>query len=127
MPGQIHRLKSLLHALVLYVEARGKLFQIEAQEAASKSLGSFMVAAIMVACLFFGWLLAMPALVWLLAKSQDWPWTHVALAAAALHLMLAFLCLLGLKAQIRRFKAFEESFQQFQRDREWLSSSTNSD
>ncbi|MDZ4289702.1 MAG: phage holin family protein [Prosthecobacter sp.] len=127
MPGQIHRLKSLLHALALYVEARGKLLQIEAQEAASKSVGGVVLAAIMAACVFCGWLLAAPALVWLVAKSQGWHWTYVALGAAGVHLGLAFVCFLVLKAKLRRFKAFEETFQQFQRDREWLSNSTNSD
>lgn len=127
MPGQIHRFKSLLHALALYVEARGKLFQIEAQEAASKSIVGVAVAAFMAACVFCGWLLATPALVWLVARSQGWHWSSVALGAAALHLFLAFLCCLVLRARLRRFKAFEETFQQFKRDREWLNRNTNSD
>jgi uncharacterized membrane protein YqjE len=127
MPGQIHRIKSLLHALALYVEARGRLLQIEAQEAGSKSLGVLILAVVMLICLFGAWLLAAPALVWLLAKSQGWHWTHVALGAAGLHLALAVICFLAVKGRLRRLKAFEETFNQFQRDREWLSTSTDSD
>jgi uncharacterized membrane protein YqjE len=127
MAGQIHRLKSLLHALALYLEARGRLLQIEVQEAAAKSVGGVVLAAVLAACVFCAWLLAAPALVWLVAKSGGWPWTHVALVAAALHLALAFGVFLLLKSRLKGFKAFEETFQQFQRDREWLSQNAESD
>ena len=127
MPGQIYRLKSLLQALALYIEARGRLVQIEAREAAASSVGALVVAVLMLGAILFGWLLALPALVWLLAKSQGWPWTHVALGAAAAHLLFAIILLFVLKARLRRFKAFEETCNQFKYDREWLKNSADSD
>jgi uncharacterized membrane protein YqjE len=82
---------------------------------------------LVVGALLFAWLLAAPAIVWLIAKSQGWPWPRVALGAAALHLLAAVAAFLNLRSRLRRFKAFDETFNQFQRDREWLSRSADSD
>lgn len=127
MSGQIYRLRALLQSLALYIEARGRLVQIELREAASGSVGVLVFAVLMLGAILFGWLLALPALVWLLAKSQGWPWTHVALGAAGAHLLLAFIFFLALKSRLRRFKAFEETCNQFKHDRAWFKSSADSD
>jgi len=121
MALEISRLKALLRALALYVEARGRLLQIEAQEAGSKLTGLLVVAALLCGCLLSGWLLALPAVVWLIAEAKQWPWPYVALGIAAIHLFLAFLFTLALLTRLRRLKVFEETFHQLQRDREWLS------
>ena len=125
MAGQIHRIKSLLHSLTLYIEARGKLFQIEAQDAAAKILVISVVTAILVACLLTCWILAVPALVWIVAQAIGWTWASVALLAALMHLVLAYGCLLGLRARFKQLRAFEETFRQFKYDRDWISKSTN--
>ena len=121
MDLEISRLKSLLHALALYGEARGRLLQIEAQEAGSRFSGVLVIAALLSGSLLCAWILAVPALVWLIAESQGWLWYWVALSAAAVHLFFGFLFLVTLLFKLRRLKVFEETFHQFQRDREWLS------
>lgn len=121
MALEISRLKALLRALALYVEARGRLLQIEAQEAGSKLTGLLVVAALLCGCLLSGWMLVLPAVVWLIAEAKQWPWPYVALGIAAIHLFLAFLFTLALLTRLRRLKVFEETFHQLQRDREWLS------
>jgi uncharacterized membrane protein YqjE len=121
MDLEVSRLKSLLRALALYAEARGRLLQIEAQEAGSKFTGVIVLAVVLSGSLLGGWMLAMPALVWLIAQTWGWPWHLVALSAAGLHLLLGFLFLLMLLSRLRRLRVFEETFHQFQRDREWLS------
>ncbi len=121
MDLEVSRLKSLLHALALYAEARGRLLQIEAQEAGVKFTSIIVLAAVLSGSLLCGWMLAMPAVVWLIAESQQWPWYYVALSAAGLHLLLGFIFLLMLLSRLRRLRVFEETFHQFQRDREWLS------
>lgn len=115
----------LLRALALYLEARGRLLHIEGQEAGSRLsnlTGMFMLA---LTALIIGWMLATPALVWIIAESYGWHWTRVALFGAAIHLFIGMLFLAGLKSRLRGLKLFEETFNQFQRDREWLASIKN--
>ncbi len=121
MALEISRLKALLRALALYAEARGRLLQIEAQEAGSKFTGLLVIAAVLSGCLLSGWLLAMPAVVWLIAEAKQWPWPYVALGIAGIHFFLALIFAFILLSRLRRLKVFEETFHQFQRDREWLS------
>jgi uncharacterized membrane protein YqjE len=112
----------LLRAIALYVEARGRLLHIEGQEAGARLAnlaGMFMLA---LTALIVGWILAAPALVWLIAEYNGWPWTRVALIAAAVHLFLGMLLLAGLKNRLRGVQFFEETFNQFRRDRECLAS-----
>ncbi|WP_395718137.1 phage holin family protein [Prosthecobacter sp.] len=115
----------LLRAVGLYLEARGRLLHIEGQEAGarlSNLTGMFMAA---LTALIIGWMLAAPALVWIIAESNGWHWTRVALAGGAIHLFLGLLFLAGLKSRLRGLRLFEETFNQFQRDREWLASNKN--
>lgn len=121
MDLEVSRVKSLLRALALYAEARGRLLQIEAQEAGVKLTTMIVLASLAAGFLLCGWLLAVPALVWLVSYTQGWPWWKVALGAAGGHLFLGFLILLRLRGLLRRLHVFDETFKQFQRDREWLS------
>jgi hypothetical protein len=63
----------------------------------------------------------LPALVWIVSHTQGWPWWKVALGAAGVHLFFGLIFLLRLRTLLRRLHVFEETFKQFQRDREWLS------
>lgn len=121
MDLEVSRLKSLLRALALYAEARGRLLQIEAQEAGVQFTMMLVLAAIGSGCLLCGWLLVVPAFVWLVAEWQGWPWWKVALGAGGLHLFLGLIFLLVLRSKLSRLQVFDETFRQFQRDREWLS------
>ncbi len=120
MDTEVSRVKSLLRALALYAEARGRLLQIEAQEAGVRLSAILILSVMLCGFLLFGWMLALPALVWLVAEWQGWPWWRVALGAAAAHLFFAFILVLSLKSRLRRLRVFEETFHQFQKDREWI-------
>lgn len=120
MDSEVSRVKSLLRTTALYAEARGRLLQIEAQEAGTKFSAIIVITIILSGCLLSGWMLALPALVWLIAETQGWPWWQVALGAAAAHIGLGFVLLISLKVRLKRLRVFEETFHQFQRDREWL-------
>lgn len=123
--GPSGRVRGLVQAGLRYGEVRARLFQIEAQEAGShlsrvSTRGVMAVSALMVA-----WMLAVPALVSLAAEllKQHWPWMrweYVALAVAVLHLLIGFILLLAAKRRWARVRLFEESLNQFQKDREWL-------
>lgn len=115
----------MLRSLALYAEARGRLLHLESQEAGGRLaslVGSFMLA---LASFIIGWLLAVPALVWIIAQASGWHWTRVAFAGAGLHLVLGILFLFSLKARLRSLRLFEETFHQFRRDREWLARPQN--
>lgn len=127
MEAQIHRLKSLLQALAMYAGARGKLLQIETKEAGIQISVILAITIVMAGSLICGWLLALPALIWLLAESQGWDWAKVALVTAGLHLVFGFFLLLNLRTRFNRLKIFEETLNQFQRDREWIGDQTQSD
>lgn len=120
MDTEVSRVKSLLRALALYAEARGRLLQIEAQEAGMKFSEILIIAAILSGCLLFGWMLALPAIVFLISQSQGWAWWQVALGAAGLHFVLGVFFLIALKTRLQKLRVFEETFHQFQRDREWI-------
>ncbi len=120
MEFQFSRLTSLLRSLALYIEARGRLLQIEVKEAGVHFSGILVMAVLLAGCLLCGWLLALPALVWMVAESQGWHWSRVALGAAGLHLFFGLVLLGMLMARLRRLKVFEETINQFQRDREWI-------
>jgi uncharacterized membrane protein YqjE len=115
----------LLRAVALYIEARGRLLHIEGQEAGSRLTnlsGMFMLAF---AAFGIGWMLAAPALVYIIAESNGWHWTRVALACAGIHLFLGLLLLAGLKSRLRGMQLFGESLNQLSRDREWLTRNKN--
>jgi uncharacterized membrane protein YqjE len=115
----------LLRFIALYLEARGRLLYIESHEAGvrvSNLVGLFMLA---LAFLTIGWMLAAPALVWIIAEANGWHWTRVALVGAGIHLFLGLLFLAGLKTRLRTLRLFEETFNQFQHDREWLARNKN--
>jgi uncharacterized membrane protein YqjE len=115
----------LLRSVALYIEARGRLLHIEGQEAGSRLGGLSGMFVLAIAAFVIGWMLAAPALVWIIADSNGWHWTRVALAGAGIHLFLGLLLLAGLKSRLRGMRLFEESFNQFRRDREWLATDKN--
>lgn len=119
------RVTGLIRAVALYVEARGRLLQIESQEVGShvSSLTGHVVLTL--ASLIIGWMLAAPALVWIVADHYGWHWSRVALVGAGAHLLIGFLLLIVLKLRLKRLRFFDETFNQFRRDREWLASTSN--
>lgn len=120
------RTKALLAALARYVEARGRLLQIEAREAGGQLAALLLLALAGGGCLFAGWLVALPALVWWLAATFDRPWPQVALVLATAHLAIGLLTLAALRRRLRRLAVLEETFRQFDKDRAWLRGDTPS-
>ena len=116
--GQV---RGLLVTLLRYAEARGKLFKIESQEASQ--LVAQLISRIITATVLLtvAWLLAVPALVSLIAEALHRPWQQVALAGAGLHLLIGIGFLNAARRRWRQAELFEESLNQFQKDREWAS------
>ncbi len=117
------RLGSLIQAALRYIEARGELLQIEAAEAGSRSVGILVTIIVTITALVFGWLLALPALVWITAEKIGWHWSQVSLAMAGIHLLIFAVGFLVFRIKIKRLRIFEGSLGELQKDREWLKSS----
>ncbi|MBK8093844.1 MAG: phage holin family protein [Verrucomicrobiaceae bacterium] len=124
-PPPRSRAGGFLRALALYIEARGRLLQIEGQEAATRVSSVSGHFVLTLGSLIIGWMLATPALIWIIAEKFGWHWSRVALGGAALHLVIGFLLLFLLKLRFSRLRFFEETFNQLRRDREWLSSTND--
>lgn len=115
----------LLRAVALYIEARGRLLHLEAQEAGVRAINLSGLFILAFGAFVIGWMLATPALVWIIAEAGGWHWTRVALTGAAAHLFIGLLLLFVLKTRLRGMQLFEETFNQFRRDRECLTSHKN--
>lgn len=113
-------LRSLAGTLALYFEARLRLVQIESKEAGSRVVALLFLAVISLSLLALGWLIAIPALLWLIAEKLDQPWYLVALVAAVIHLFLGFILLLTLKLKLGKLRLFEDTLNELQKDRQWL-------
>lgn len=118
------RMKALLAALARYAEARGRLLQIEAREAGGQFATLLLLTAGGAGCLFAGWLVALPALVWWLAGALERPWPQIALLLAVAHLAAGLAALAALRRRLRRLALLEETFRQFDKDRAWLRGDT---
>ncbi len=115
--------RGLAQAGLLYLEARGRLFQIEAQEAGQKLSRVLVLAVVAIVFLVFAWLLLMPVAVFLISEFGGWSWKWVAAAIGGLHLVVGFGCLMRLRSVAKGLRLFEESIHQCQRDRECVSQS----
>ncbi len=124
MDLQPSRLKALLAALARYAEARGRLLQLEAREAGGQFAALLLLTLATIGCLFAGWLVALPALVWWLAGAVNRPWPQVALVLGAAHLAAGLAALALLRRRLRRLAVLEETFRQFDKDRAWLRGET---
>ena len=118
--GPQSALLSLVGTLALYVEARLRLVQIESREAGVRLVSLALIAAIALGLTALGWLIAVPALIWLISEKLSQPWYLVALVAGALHLAVGFILLLTLKIKLGRLRLFEDTLNELQKDREWL-------
>jgi uncharacterized membrane protein YqjE len=113
-------LRSLAGTLTLYAEARLRLVQIESKEAGARLVSLLFIAAIGLGLTALGWLIAVPAIIWLISEKLAQPWYLVALVTAVLHLAIGFILLLTLKIKLGRLRLFEDSLNEFQKDRAWL-------
>jgi uncharacterized membrane protein YqjE len=113
-------LRSLVGTLTLYAEARLRLVQIESKEAGARLVSLLFIAAIGLGLTALGWLIAVPAIIWLISENLAQPWYLVALVTAVLHLAIGFILLLTLKIKLGRLRLFEDSLNEFQKDRAWL-------
>ncbi len=117
--GLLENLLALINALAAFFESRFALVAEESKAAAVQLL-------ILVGCLIFAVLLCALGYVFLITGAVvglahlagiSWPW--IALAAAALHFMIALVLLLIARSRITK-PFFRATLAELKKDREWL-------
>ena len=117
--GLLENLLALINALIGFFESRFALLAEESKSAAVQLL-------ILAGCLIFALLLCALGYVFLITGAVaglahlagiSWPW--IALAAAALHFIIALVLLLIARSQITK-PFFRATLAELKKDREWL-------
>jgi uncharacterized membrane protein YqjE len=119
--GLLHNLVSLLSSLVGFLESRAALFARESKTALVHIL-------VLVGCLAGAALLAVFGYIFLVASAivglshvLHLSWVKVALIAAGLHFLLAFVCVMIARSRMNK-SMFEMTGVELKKDREWLKS-----
>ena len=117
--GLIHSLVSLVNSLAGFLESRLALFATESKTALVHVL-------VLVACLagaaflaVFGYIFLVASAIVGLAHAFGISWVKIALGAAGLHFLLAFICVLIARSRMKK-PMFEMTGTELKKDREWL-------
>jgi uncharacterized membrane protein YqjE len=119
------RSRGLTEPLLSYLEARGILLTIEAQEALQHVLRVLLFAGIAAAAAFMGWVLLTAALVHVLMASAGWSSVKAVTVLGVAHVALAIACVLVVRHRVGGLRFFQETINEFKKDRQWLASQTH--
>lgn len=115
-----HRFGGLVDVLLRYVEARGLLVSIEAQEAVEHLLRAAFRAAIAAVLAFSGWAMLMFALAHFLHDSRGWTWATVGVSVGLGNLLLAGGFAFAAWRRLTAARWFDNTLKEFGKDRAWL-------
>ena len=119
--------RGLSEPLLRYLEARGFLLSIEAQEALQFVIGVGILAGIGAAAAFMGWVLLTAALVSVIMERAGWHWVKAVTVLGGAHMLLALIFLVAMRSRLRGLRFFKETLNEFKKDRAWLASQTPND
>ena len=117
--GLLHNLVSLLNSLAGFLESRVALFAKESKTALVHVLvlvGCLAAAAFLAV---FGYIFLVASAIVGLAHAFHISWVKMALMAAGLHFVLAFVCVMIARSRMHR-SMFEMTGVELKKDREWL-------
>jgi len=124
--GPYSRLPSGLTATLLrYMEARGQLLSIEAQEALQQVVRVLILTAIGIIMTLTGWLLLSAGLAALIIETTGWSAIKSILVLAGAELLLAAVLFLAALLRLRSARWFSDTLNEFQKDRSWLAQEAN--
>lgn len=118
-----NRFQKVLRALVLYFQARSRLFGLEWKEAAGHFSKRLILAVLAATFILFGYALLLAGAIIVIDHFTRVPWWFVCLLLAPGHLLLGYL-FLRLARRPPDVPLFEESLKELEKDREWLSNPT---
>ena len=117
--GLLHSLLSLVNSLAGFLESRIALLATESKTALVHVL-------VLVGCLagaaflaVFGYIFLVASAIVGLANVLGVSWVKISLAAAGLHFLLAFVCVLIARSRMKK-PMFEMTGTELKKDREWL-------
>ena len=117
--GLLHSLVSLVNSLAGFLESRLALFATESKTALVHVL-------VLVGCLagaaflaVFGYIFLVASAIVGLANALGISWVKISLAAAGLHFLLAFICVLIARSRMKK-PMFEMTSTELKKDRAWL-------
>jgi uncharacterized membrane protein YqjE len=117
--GLLHNLVSLLNSVAGFLESRVALF-------AKESKTALVHVLVLVACLagaaflaVFGYIFLVASAIVGLAHALHISWVKMALIAAGLHFVLAFVCVMIARSRMNK-SMFEMTGVELKKDREWL-------
>jgi len=114
----------LKSSLVRYLDARGVILSLEAQEAAlhfGRAIALTLVATI---AAFTGWFLLVAALVGALTHWLNCRWDTSALILGGMHVLVAVVLFFLIKNRLSSVRWFADTVNEFKKDREWLTRPT---
>jgi uncharacterized membrane protein YqjE len=117
--GLLHSLVSLVNSLAGFLESRVALLATESKTALVHVLvlvGCLAVAAFLAV---FGYIFLVASAIVGLAHAFGISWVKISLAAAGLHFLLAFVCVLIARSRMKK-PLFEMTGTELKKDREWL-------
>ena len=117
--GLLHNLVSLLNSLAGFLESRVALFAKESKTALVHVLvlvGCLAAAAFLAV---FGYIFLVASAIVGLAHAFHISWVKMALMAAGLHFVLAFVCVMIARSRMHK-SMFEMTGVELKKDREWL-------
>jgi uncharacterized membrane protein YqjE len=117
--GLVGSLVALASTLGDFFESRGALFAAESKAAAVQFI--LILACLVAALLFFafGYVFILVTAVVAIAQLASVSWLWVALAAAGVHVLIAFVLALIARNGIKK-PIFRETVAELKKDREWL-------
>ena len=117
--------RGLSEPLLHYLEARGVLLSLEAQEALQFVVRLLIRGAAAAAAAFMGWVLLTAALLHVIMKVTGWHWATAATVLGAVHVILAIIFVLTMRSRLGKLRFFKETLNEFKKDRAWLASQTH--
>ncbi len=112
--------EGLRSSLARYLDARGVLLSLEAQEAASHVGKIIIQVCVALIAAFTGWLVMVTALVSVLSLCLDWHWHYSALIVGGANIVLALVLVFLIKHRLTSASWFADTLHELKRDREWL-------
>jgi uncharacterized membrane protein YqjE len=112
--------RGLSAAILKYLEARGILAKIEAQEALTQIVWAVALGMTAAILALGAWLLIVPALVWLVSHRMQWDFACTLVVTGLIHALAGGVCVWAMIKRLRGSSWFIESLDQFKKDRTWI-------
>lgn len=112
--------KGVIGSLLAYVEARGVLLSIEAQEAFQQVVRTLVFVIMGAIATFTGWLFLNGVLIGLLVEQLEWSLMKSAAVVMGGNLAVAALCFFLAKKCFSSNRWFSDTFNELTKDRAWL-------